>query len=62
VRRLAVGTGLAAAQVTTLRERLFKIAAWVKTSARRIVIHFPINYAWLGAWQHLANTVGALSG
>jgi hypothetical protein len=62
LRRLAAGTGLAAAQVTTLRERLFKIAAWVKTSARRIVIHFPINHPWLGVWQHLANAVGALSG
>jgi hypothetical protein len=37
MRRLAAGTSLAAAQVTTLRERLFKIAAWVKGSVRRIV-------------------------
>ena len=62
IRRLAEGTGFATAQVTTLRERLFKIAAWVKTSARRIVIHFPIAYPWLDAWRQLANAVGAASG
>jgi hypothetical protein len=44
MRRVAAGTSLAAAQVTTLRERLFKIAAWVKGSVRRIVIHFPLNH------------------
>jgi hypothetical protein len=62
MRRLAAGTSLAAAQVTTLRERLFKIAAWVKGFVRRIVIHFPLNHPWLREWRHLATVVGALSG
>jgi hypothetical protein len=62
MRQLAEGTGLATSQVTTLRERLFKIAAWVKTSARKIVIHFPIGYPWLDAWRHLAEATGAASG
>jgi hypothetical protein len=44
MRRLAAGTSLAVAQVTTLRERLFKIAAGSKGSVRRIVIHFPLNH------------------
>jgi hypothetical protein len=62
MRRLAADTSLAAAQVTTLRERLFKIAAWVKDSVRRIVIHFPLNHPWLREWRHLATAVGVLSG
>jgi hypothetical protein len=62
MRRLAAGTSLAAAQVTTLRERLFRIVAWVKGSVRRIVIHFPLNHPWLREWRHLATAVGALSG
>jgi hypothetical protein len=62
MRRLAAGTSLAAAQVTTLRERLFKIAAWVKGSVRRIVIRFPLNHPWLRVWRHLATAVAALSG
>jgi hypothetical protein len=48
--------------VTTLRERLFKIAAWAKGSVRRIMIHFPLNHPWLREWRHLATAVGAPSG
>jgi hypothetical protein len=62
MRRLAAGTSLAAAQVTTLRERLFKIAAWVNGSVRRIVIDFPLNHPWLREWRHPATAVRALSG
>ena len=51
IRRSAVGTDLATAQVTTLRERLFKIAAWVERSARRVVIHFPVKFGWLNCWK-----------
>jgi hypothetical protein len=51
------GTALAAAQVSTLRERLLKVAAWVKKSARRIVLHFPVNYPWLDCWKQIAKTV-----
>ena len=38
---LARGTGLGAAQVWTLRERLVKVAVWVERSVRRIVLHLP---------------------
>jgi len=54
IRLRAAGTALATAQVTTLRERLLKMAAWVQRSVRRIVIHFPVNYPWLDCWKHIA--------
>lgn len=53
------GTALATAQVTTLRERLLKLAVWVQRSVRRIVLHFPVNYPWLPCWRHIAAAVGA---
>ena len=55
----AHGTACADAQVSTVRERLFKLAAWVERSARRIVLHLPRPYAWLTAWRQLALRVGA---
>jgi Transposase DDE domain group 1 len=55
----APGTACADAQVSTVRERLFKLAAWVQCSARRIVLHLPRTYAWLTAWRQLALRVGA---
>jgi hypothetical protein len=59
MRRLAAGTDLAKAQVSTLRERLFKIAAWIKVSVRRIVIHFPLNHPWRDVWSHLSQAVSS---
>ncbi len=59
LRRRAAGTTCAGAQVTTLRERLIKLAVWVQRSARRIVLHFPISFPWLPTWRHLARAVGA---
>jgi len=61
IRRNAVGTDLATAQVTTLRERLFKIAAWVESSARRVVIHFPVKFGWLNCWKHIAQPFAVTS-
>jgi hypothetical protein len=55
----AQGTACAAAQVSTLRERLCKLAAWVQRSVRRIVLHLPAHGAWLTAWQQIALRVGA---
>ena len=55
----AQGTACGDAQVSTVRERLFKLAAWVQRSARRIVLHLPRSYAWLTAWRQLALRVGA---
>jgi hypothetical protein len=59
LRRRAAGTACADAQVTTLRERLLKLAVWVERSARRIVLHLPMAFPWLPTWQRLARAVGA---
>jgi hypothetical protein len=55
----AAGTALEAAQVTTLRERLLKMAVWVRKSARRIVLHFPVHYPWFDCWKKIAKSVAA---
>jgi hypothetical protein len=49
----------AATQVTTLRERVVKLAVWVERSARRIVLHLPQTFPWLSTWRQLARAVGA---
>ena len=59
LRRRAAATRWADAQVTTLRERLVKLAVWVERSARRIVLHLPLNFSWLPEWRQLACAVGA---
>jgi hypothetical protein len=59
LRRRAAGTACADAQVTTLRERLLKLAVWVERSARRIVLHLPTTFPWRPTWRHLARAVGA---
>jgi hypothetical protein len=61
LRRRAVTTACADAQVTTLRERLIKLAVWVQRSARRIVLHLPLTFPWLPTWRQLARAVGATS-
>jgi hypothetical protein len=55
----AHGTACADAQVSTLRERLLKLAAWVQRSARRIVLHLPTTYPWVTPWRQIALRVGA---
>jgi Transposase DDE domain group 1 len=59
LQRRARGTGCAAAQVTTLRDRLIKLAVWVRRSVRRVVLHFPRAFPWLSTWQRLAARLGA---
>ena len=59
MRRRAATTSCADAQVTTLRERLVKLAVWVERSARRIVLHLPLSFPWLPEWRQLACAVGA---
>jgi hypothetical protein len=54
------GTACADAQVSTLRERLLKLAVWIKGSARRIVLQLPRTYPWLPAWRQIARAVGAV--
>ncbi len=61
LRRRAVGTACADAQVTTLRERLLKLAVWVERSVRRIVLHLPRSFPWLPTWRQVARAVGATS-
>jgi len=62
LRRRAKGTSLAAAQVTTLRERLFKLAAWFEVSTRRIVVHLPRSFAWKPCWLRIAARLHATPG
>jgi hypothetical protein len=55
----AQGTACAAAQVSTLRERLLKLAVWVERSVRRIVLHLPTTFPWRLTWRRIAVAVGA---
>ena len=59
--RLAT-TPAATFQVSTLRERLFKLGARVQVSARRIVLHLPSAFPWLALWQAAALALGASPG
>src|SRR5881296_3243972 len=59
LRRRAAGTACADAQITTLRERLLKLAVWVERSVRRIVLHLPATFPWLPTWRRIARAVGA---
>ena len=52
-------TELANAQVSTLRERLLKLAVWVKQSTRRIVFHLPDSAPWRHEWTQIARALGA---
>ncbi|MFQ5830854.1 MAG: IS1380 family transposase [Candidatus Methylomirabilia bacterium] len=61
LRRRARGTACAAAQITTLRERLIKLAVWVERSVRRIVLHLPATFPWLRTWRQIARAVGTTS-
>jgi hypothetical protein len=62
LRQQAHGTDCATAQVSTLRERLLKLAVWVERSVRRIVLHLPSSAPWSTTWQRVAVAVGAVSG
>jgi hypothetical protein len=55
-------TGCARAQVSTLRERLFKIGVWIEVSVRRIVLHLPTSYPFRNDWGRLAVALGARPG
>ena len=59
LRSLASGTEFASAQVSTLRERLFKLGVRVERSVRRIVLHLPLGYPWFRTWRSIAEAVGA---
>ena len=58
IRRRAVRTSFARAQVATIRERLFKLAARVVVSARRYVLHLPMTCPSASAWRRIAIAFG----
>lgn len=60
VRLAARGTSCERAQVSTLRDRLIKLGAWVETSVRRIVIHLPKGAPYRCEWQRIARSLGAI--
>ena len=53
-------TDCARAQVSTLRLRLLKLAAWVEVSVRRVVVHLPRSFPGRTAWIRISASVGAL--
>ena len=60
LRRHAAGTSCAHAQVSTLRLRLLKVAAWLQRSVRRIQVHLPVSFAWRDDWLCIARRLGAI--
>jgi AcrR family transcriptional regulator len=62
LRAAASRTSLARAQVSTLRERLFKLGAEVVVSVRRIVLHLPATFAFRNEWSQVAAALGARAG
>ena len=59
LRLKAKGTNLANAQVSTLRERLLKLAVWIQRSTRRIIFHLPDSAPWRQEWIQIARALGA---
>ncbi|MGZ8385790.1 MAG: IS1380 family transposase [Nitrospira sp.] len=62
LRRRAQGTACARAQVSTLRERLLKLAVWVDRSVRRLVMHLPQCAPGGDTGRRVAVAVGASPG
>lgn len=60
LRLQARGTSLANAQVSTLRERLLKLAIWLQQSTRRVVFHLPDSAPWRNEWTQIARALGAV--
>lgn len=60
VRLAAQGTSCERAQVSTLRDRLIKLGAWIETSVRRIVVHLPKGALHRCEWQRIARSLGAV--
>jgi len=59
LRLQAVRTAFRCAQVSTLREHLMKLGAWVESSVRRIVLHLPATAPHRKDWQIIAVNLGA---
>jgi hypothetical protein len=52
-RTVLKGTEMAGAQVATIRLKLLKVAARVRTSVRRIVFHFSSSYPYQPLFRHI---------
>lgn len=59
LRLAAARTAYRCAQVSTLREHLLKLGAWVHASVRRIVLHLPASCVHRNDWQNIARSLGA---
>ena len=59
LRLRAARTTFRSAQVSTLREHLLKLGAWVHSSVRRIVLHLPASCLHRKDWQIIASNLGA---
>lgn len=55
-------TDCARAQVSTLRLRLLKLAAWVEVSVRRVIVHLPRSFPARAAWMRIAAGCGGIPG
>jgi hypothetical protein len=62
IRLHARRTSYARAQVSTLREHLFKLGVRVVCSARRIVLHLPASFPYVDVWRRIACSLGAKAG
>lgn len=62
LRAQLAGTEAARWQVTTLRERLFKVGVRVVESVRRVVLHFAAAHPWQELWRRAATQLGAQPG
>lgn len=54
LRLRAARTAFRSAQVSTLREHLMKLGAWLESSVRRIVLHLPATCLYRNDWQIIA--------
>lgn len=59
LRLRAARTAFRSAQVSTLREHLLKLGAWLESSVRRIVLHLPAACIYRRDWQIIARNLGA---
>jgi hypothetical protein len=59
LRLRAARTAFRSAQVSTLREHLMKLGAWVEFSVRRIVLHLLAACIYRNDWQIIARSLGA---
>ena len=62
LRLRAARTDCARAQVWTLRERLLKLGARVLRSVRRVVVHLPASFPFLGSFRRIALALDARPG